>query len=794
MAINIKELFDADSDNIKVEKTNYNFDQILANGGGPIGPKGVQGTTGNTGQKGQKGDEGQKGDQGQKGEQGASLNIWDKDTMTDGLGDLEVLRPFNNPSEVISRVILGEDTVNNTTPTYLPPALLSLIISSTLDEVSNQIQLKYDDIHARDFYIRTEYESITGTTLVITGAAAHNTEKTSLNIIIPDDIELNSKTINLKAQNDINIENTSLGNITIGTLNGATYDTYLYSDNIIRLETNEIELEASDIIANANNIDITATSGTIDLNADTTTLTAVVKNELIAPDNELTATGKNTMSSAATGPANVLNTTSSTGINTLQNSGVDKFFTGVDLNTSTQNIFFSVPNGDHDGTPGGGHTGADYGNGIQFKEGDPGESLPNGDTAYASANNGSTSNDRTLNDYFHKSVGLWNQTNPYTRVLDGDGTWTAKNFYSDNGWNSLISNLTLDGSNGTTNIAYNNWGSFEYTKVGNIIHGFGSVRFSGTNQGWTSRTNENRQAILIDLNVTDQFPFVNSSDSPCVVDVSFGGNSYDPVGNNITKGGGDQTTGEWDNPNSHIVTDNALIGLRDIVKIKGIIVPGRNEIVLLYDAMNINFASTGGTQNDIDTFGIVPSFFSTGYPVTINFSFTMLAKWNSYDRVILDTAAPPQEGESSGGSLGEESISGGGSAPSGTEIEMFSGNPNNSLQEQPMTTWATQVFAENAGTYTQTFYSNMDVATGGITFSNLPSWVSSASISGGGSFPSSLTNLSGSTVYMWTLSVTLLGHSGGSTRIGTMDIVSDDPSTWSLPSGVSTWNISQQGV
>ena len=62
MAINIKELFDADSDNIKVEKTNYNFDQILANGGGPIGPKGVQGTTGNVGQKGDEGDKGDKGD------------------------------------------------------------------------------------------------------------------------------------------------------------------------------------------------------------------------------------------------------------------------------------------------------------------------------------------------------------------------------------------------------------------------------------------------------------------------------------------------------------------------------------------------------------------------------------------------------------------------------------------------------------------------------------------------------------------------------------------------------------
>jgi hypothetical protein len=39
MAINLKEIFEGDSDFIKTEKINYNFDQILANGGGPAGPE-----------------------------------------------------------------------------------------------------------------------------------------------------------------------------------------------------------------------------------------------------------------------------------------------------------------------------------------------------------------------------------------------------------------------------------------------------------------------------------------------------------------------------------------------------------------------------------------------------------------------------------------------------------------------------------------------------------------------------------------------------------------------------------
>ena len=64
MAINIKEILTNDSDVIKVDKTNYNFDQLVANGGGPIGIKGQKGElggVGTTGAKGENGDEGAKG-------------------------------------------------------------------------------------------------------------------------------------------------------------------------------------------------------------------------------------------------------------------------------------------------------------------------------------------------------------------------------------------------------------------------------------------------------------------------------------------------------------------------------------------------------------------------------------------------------------------------------------------------------------------------------------------------------------------------------------------------------------
>lgn len=68
MAINIKEIFESDSENQKLDKINYNFDQILANGGGPTGATGAQGATGATGSTGSTGAQGPAGPQGPAGD------------------------------------------------------------------------------------------------------------------------------------------------------------------------------------------------------------------------------------------------------------------------------------------------------------------------------------------------------------------------------------------------------------------------------------------------------------------------------------------------------------------------------------------------------------------------------------------------------------------------------------------------------------------------------------------------------------------------------------------------------
>ena len=82
MAINIQEiLHPSDSDSIKFDKVNYNFDQILANGGGPVGPKGLkggQGVVGQTGQKGELGDTGAKGDSGETTSPWKSIQVYER--------------------------------------------------------------------------------------------------------------------------------------------------------------------------------------------------------------------------------------------------------------------------------------------------------------------------------------------------------------------------------------------------------------------------------------------------------------------------------------------------------------------------------------------------------------------------------------------------------------------------------------------------------------------------------------------------------------------------------------------
>ena len=115
MAINIQEiLHPSDSDSIKFEKINYNFDQIVANGGGPSGQKGNQGLQG---VKGNVGAKGQKGEIGPQGLTGATTSRWKVITVNPNSNDAtySVLKPKLETDNLHPTIFLGDQSFNENT-------------------------------------------------------------------------------------------------------------------------------------------------------------------------------------------------------------------------------------------------------------------------------------------------------------------------------------------------------------------------------------------------------------------------------------------------------------------------------------------------------------------------------------------------------------------------------------------------------------------------------------------------------------------------------------------------------
>ena len=117
MAINIKEILHPnDSDSIKFEKVNYNFDQILANGGGPQGLKGVKGGTGGTGATGVKGQKGEIGVTGATGATGNATTLWD--SVSNSANNSIIIKPKTQGIAKSPTIWLG-DTAFIDSPTVV---------------------------------------------------------------------------------------------------------------------------------------------------------------------------------------------------------------------------------------------------------------------------------------------------------------------------------------------------------------------------------------------------------------------------------------------------------------------------------------------------------------------------------------------------------------------------------------------------------------------------------------------------------------------------------------------------
>ena len=106
MPITLKHISISDSDQIKLDKVNYNFDQLVANGGGPTGPQGAVGQQGPQGVTGQRGTQGTVGTEGFQGAEGKlNPNYWRK--IPPGAIDAVTLVPLHTTEQFAPVISIG---------------------------------------------------------------------------------------------------------------------------------------------------------------------------------------------------------------------------------------------------------------------------------------------------------------------------------------------------------------------------------------------------------------------------------------------------------------------------------------------------------------------------------------------------------------------------------------------------------------------------------------------------------------------------------------------------------------
>ena len=161
MPINLKEVFVTDTNQIKVEKINYNFDQIIGTGGqlGPRGPQGVQGNIGPVGPQGAQGAQGATGGAGADGADG--LDRWSSiphATVTGETSDYDttILKPKIDPSTSGTQptsIYLGDPNFSDLTSQDGDNVARSVLVVAKTDPFENNIRI-IASTEAHDMVIR----------------------------------------------------------------------------------------------------------------------------------------------------------------------------------------------------------------------------------------------------------------------------------------------------------------------------------------------------------------------------------------------------------------------------------------------------------------------------------------------------------------------------------------------------------------------------------------------------------------------------------------------------------------
>ena len=172
---NLKQILESDSQQERLDKINYNFDQLVANGGGPMGSTGPIGETGMQGVTGDQGPQGAGGDQGTQGPINTSVsNFWKDGAVyqTSGL-NIQTIVPVDTTSSTQNdhspTVLLGfttdypeyGDIQNSSSPIYRAQLVVNKndqYVDSNIRLVSNNSQGIYADFDlTTDTYFDASY-------------------------------------------------------------------------------------------------------------------------------------------------------------------------------------------------------------------------------------------------------------------------------------------------------------------------------------------------------------------------------------------------------------------------------------------------------------------------------------------------------------------------------------------------------------------------------------------------------------------------------------------------------------
>lgn len=197
MPINLKEVFVTDSNQIKVEKINYNFDQIIGTGGqlGPRGPQGVQGNIGPVGPQGAQGEVGPSGAAGTDGADG--LDRWSSIPHAAVTGENAsdyntiILKPkIEEVQAQPTAVYLGDPDFNNLTQQDGDNVARSVLVVAKTDPFENNIRI-IASTEAHDMVIRGDED-------INYGGAVFHIQKSDIsdNLKIRGEISFNDVNIN----------------------------------------------------------------------------------------------------------------------------------------------------------------------------------------------------------------------------------------------------------------------------------------------------------------------------------------------------------------------------------------------------------------------------------------------------------------------------------------------------------------------------------------------------------------------------------------------------------------------